>query len=187
MTSNEMLNTVLEDGETVQWSGAPQPYSLFDPSRKGSTYTTLCLAVAWGVLSVGGYYASGVEVKTGLVVFLLAVSGLIIWIPISDKSKVKKLLYAITDKKAIVASQENKDPIILPIADIDDVRVDTADNGNCHVRLGTPVFKVSSRKLPVLAYRGEYDDIDGNKKYKGVVLFNIKAEDGKLIKNLLRK
>lgn len=187
MNVNEKLNQLLENGETIQWSGVPQPYSIFDPSRKASTITTLCVALLWTIISVGGYYASGTEIKTGIVIFFLAISAIIVWMPISDKGRIKKLLYGITDRRVIVTAQENSDPITMPIADIDDIRIDEGDNGNCHVRVGSRVFKASAKKLPGLAYRGEYDDQDGKKKYKGLVLFNVTAKDGKTIESLLKK
>lgn len=187
-TTNEKLSQFLENGETIRWIGASQPYSLFDPSRKISTYITITIALIWTIISIGGYYASGNEIKTGMVIFFLGITAIILFMPLSDKSKIKKLLYAITDKKLIVTSKEGNDTAIqLPIDAIDDFRIDTGDNGNCHVRVGTSVFKAAVRKLPVLAYRGEFDDKDGTKVHKGVVLFNVSAEDGKTIGKLLKK
>ncbi len=190
MIATEKLNKTLEEGEVIRWSGVTQPYSLFDASRKTGTIISLCWALAWAVLSIGGYYAvalsNGAEISKGVIIFCLGVSAIIIWMPISDKSKVKKLSYAVTDKKVVIVSKENDAPIIMPLAAIDDIRIDKGDNGNCHVRVGSPVFKISSRKLPVLAYRGEYVDQDGQKVYKGMGFFIVRAEDGKAISKLLK-
>ncbi|MCC8190266.1 MAG: hypothetical protein LIP77_06455 [Planctomycetes bacterium] len=190
MITDEKLQSILENGETIRWSGNPKPYSLFDESRKRSTIITISVAVATAVILAGGYYAmtvsSGTEMKSGFLLFLLTIGLLIVWGPIADRIKVKKLSYVITDRNVISLSTDNDAPVVLPLADVDAVRVDQGDNGNCHVRLGTAVFRASPKRLPVLAYRGEYDDLDGGKKYKGLVLFNIDAEEGKTVDALLR-
>ena len=189
MINNEKINSVLEKGETIKWSGVPRPYALFDESRKKATIFTLCCAAAWAVLTMGGYYAvtasSGGDVKSGVMIFLLAISLLIIWMPVSDKGKIKKLQYAITDKRVLIVSGENSNQIAMPIAYIDAVRVDKGDNGNCHVMVGSSVFKASPRKLPGLAYLGKYTGESDNKKYTGLVLFNVSDGDGKAASSLL--
>lgn len=189
MIDNEKLNTMLENGETIQWSGVARPYSVFDETRKKGTILSVCIALAWAALSIGGYYAaiasSGAEAKTGLVLFLLAISFFILWMPLSDKGKIKKLLYAITDKRVIIGTSENNPPITMPIADIDAIRLDNADNGNCHVRMGSTVFKAAPRKLPGLAYSGKYIHENDAKKYTGLLFYNVSAEDGKAISTLL--
>lgn len=189
MNDNEKLNSALEQGETIKWSGVPQAYSLFDESRKKSTIFTVCCAAAWAVLSIGGYYAavasSNADIKTGVIVFLLATACLIVWMPISDKGKVKKLTYAVTDKRVLIVSKEDRNPIAMPFSDIDAIRVDKADNGSCNVRVGSSTFKTSLRKLPSLAYLGRFTLENDNKSYTGLALFNVKDEDGKKISNLL--
>ncbi len=185
----EKLNKTLVNGETILWSGAPQPYSLFGKDRKRWTMRTLYWAVAWAIFSVGGYYALavsyGTPISPGVILSLLAVCPIIIWMPVSDKLNVKKLSYAVTDKRAVVVSNSNDASIFMPLANITAIRIDEADNGNCHVRLGSPVLKMSARKLPFLAYRGEYVDQNDTKLYKGLVFFNVRAEDGKAIDKLL--
>ena len=189
MSENTNLHKVLEQGETIRWSGTPQPYSLFDESRKNSTIFTLSLALVVGIFLVGGYYGLSatrdMEIKSGVMIFLIFVPLFIIWMPLADKGKVKKLLYAVTDKRAIVVSGSDSKPITMPLSAVDDIRIDNADNSNCHVRVGSAVFKASTKKLPVLAFRGENDSED-NQTYKGLVFFNVRAEDGKAIHNLLK-
>jgi len=187
MSDNSKLNTVLEEGETLLWSGVPQPYSLFDESHKKSTMITLGWALAWGILLVGGYYTltatKDVEMRTGVMLFCMAVPLFIIGMAVTDKNKVQKLLYAVTDKRAIVLSDK---PIAMRIADIDAIRVDEADNGNCHIRVGSPACKASARKLPIMAFRGEFSGQDNNKVHSGMAFFNVSAEDEKTIRDLLK-
>lgn len=77
------------------------------------------------------------------------------------------------------------DKLALPIADIDAVRTDDADDGNCHIRVGSPTFSTSSRKLPALACRGESSDQD-KEKTTGLVFFNVSGKDAKIIRDLLQ-
>ena len=77
MSTNTNLNDVLEQGETIQWSGTPQPYSLFGETHKKSTITSLCWALAWGIFLMGGYYAltvsQGTEIQKGVMFFCAVV------------------------------------------------------------------------------------------------------------------
>ena len=190
MINNEKLNNALEKGESIKWSGVPRPYSLFDESRKTSTLMYLFWALAWAILSIWGYYAmtasSGAEVKNGGLIFLVGVSILVALMPALDKGKIKKLTYAVTDKKAVIVSRENDSLMSMNLADIDDIRIDKTDNGKCHVRVGSSVFKASAKKLPGLAFRGNFGDHDGKKKYHGLVFFNVTAEDAETIGKLLK-
>ena len=190
MNYNERLNKFLEEGETVRWSGKPQPYGLFDETHKTSTVISLCWALLWGAILVGGYYwvsvSQGQEIKKGIMLFCAAIPIMLAWGPITDKNNVKKLLFAVTDKKVMVVPSETETACIMRIADIDELRLEKTANGNCHVRLGSPVFKASARKLPVLAFRGEFDIEDNKKAYKGLVFYNVSAEDGNAICDFLK-
>ena len=187
MSDNTKLNEALDQGEVIVWSGTPQAYSLFGESYKKSTMITLGLALAWAVILVGGYYAltvsNNVEIQKGVMLFCIGVPIFIIGMAISDKNKIQKLAYAVTDKRAIVLSEK---PISMRLADIDDVRIEKADDGNCHVRVGSPTFKTSMRKLPVLAYRGEFGGQGSDSSCNGLVFFNVSAEDERKIRDLLK-
>ena len=192
MQNDERLSKskLLEEGEVVRWSSAPQPYGLFDETHKTSTVISLCWALAWGIILIGGYYYTCVsqnqEIKKGVMIFCAAIPAMIAWSPVADRNNIKKLLYAITDKKVIVISSEADKACTMSIDDIDRVRVEKTVNGNCHVRVASPVFKTSARKLPGLAFRGEFDNINNNKIYKGLVFYNVSAEDGNTIRGLLK-
>ncbi|MDL2272617.1 hypothetical protein LJC23_06260 [Desulfovibrio sp. OttesenSCG-928-I05] len=186
MSDNTRLNSILEPGERIVWSGVPQAYSLFGASHKKSTMITLCWALGWAILLVGGYYAlataKNVEIKTGVMAFFIAVPVLVVGMAIADKGKVAKLLYAVTDKRAIILSEA---PISMTIADIDAIRIDPADDDNSHIRVGSTTFTTSAKKLPFLAYRGEKMP-DSDKTYRGMVFFNVNAKDAKTLRDLLQ-
>ena len=190
MHYNEKLNKFLEEGEIIRWSGAPKPYALFDETHKTSTIISLCWALLWGIILIGGYYAltvsHGQEIKKGVMAICAAITLMILWSPIADKNNIKKLLYAVTDKKAVIVSKEDDRACTMRIADIDELRADKTGNGNCHVRAGSSVFKASARKLIGLACRGEFDMDNNEKIFKGLVFYNVSAEDGATICKLLK-
>ena len=190
MQNNEKLSKLLEEGEAVRWSGTPQPYGLFDETHKTSTMISLFWALFWGIILVGGYYAStvksGQEIQKGVMFFCAIIPIAVAWSPIGDKNYIKKLLYAVTDKKVIVVSPETSNSFIMNIAGIDGVRVEKTKNGNCHIKVGSPVFKASAKKLLGLAIRGETDNEGNDKICKGLVFYNVSAEDGNAICGLLK-
>ena len=191
MSNGDSREKLLEEGDLVRWSGAPQPYGIFDEAHKTSTLVTLCWAVSWGILLIGGYYAFCVsrylEVKTVVMVICVAVPLLIAWSPVGDRNNVKKLLYTVTDKKIIVASSEASKEYVLPIADIGVMRIEKAGDDTCHLRFGSPTFKASTKKLLALAVRGEFKVLKNDEKvYTGLVFYNISAGDGDVICDLLK-
>ena len=190
MRDNEIFNKFLEEGETVRWSAAPQPYGLFDETHKTSTLISLCWALAWGIFLVGGYYwlsvSQGQEIRKGIMAFCAVIPLMLAWGPVTDKNNVKKLRYAVTDKKIIVVYSDTDKAFTMNTADVDELRFEKTVNGNCHLRLGSPVFKVSARKLTGLAFRGEFDTEGNDKIYKGLVFYNLSAEDGNAIHTLLK-
>jgi hypothetical protein len=184
----------LDEGEAVEWSGPPQPYTLLDEGHKTATYLSWFWAAVWGIFLVGGYYAlclsRELEIKTSAMVICAVVPLFILWGPAGDKGRIKKLLYAITNKRVLVVTEGaagSDKPCIMPLSAIGTVRVERADQGTCHLRLGVSTFKTPARKLPALAVRGNFESNDSNEKiYNGLVLYNISDSDGEKACALLK-
>ena len=190
MQDSEMFSKILKEGETMRWSGTPRPYGLFDETHKTSTLISLCWALAWGILLVGGYYAlsvsQGQEIRKGVMFFCAIIPIMVACGPITDKGNIKKLRYPVTDKRLIITSAgETGKECAMDVTDVDEWRVEKTANGNCHVRIGSKIFKASARKLISLATHGDYDMKGNDKIYKGLVLYNLSAEDGDTIYNIL--
>ena len=179
-----------DEKEYIRWNGAPQPYQLLDKAHKGGTFVSLAWALAWAIFLIGGYYALCItqsqEVKSGVMIICVVIPLVLAWGPLGDKNRVKKLEYAVTDRKIIVVSSGREDGCILFLSDLDAVRIEKAGNGNCHCRLGSSTFKASARKLPTLAVRGDFEVKDGKKVYTGLVFYNVSTDDGKAIRDLLK-
>jgi len=189
MHDNEKLNKVLEEGESVRWCGIPQPYDLFDETHKTSTLISLCLPLVCGIIFIGGYYAfnvsRGYETQNGVMIVIAAVCVMIAWGSIGDITKVKNLLYAVTDRRVVIISGSGDKACSMRIADIDGVRIEHTAKGNCHIRVGSSVFAASARKLPHLACHGKFDIKGDNKIYNGLVMYNVSAEDENVLRGLL--
>jgi hypothetical protein len=190
MPNGDNGGKLIAEEDIIRWSGSPQPYGVFDEGHKISTLVTLCWAVSWGILLIGGYYAfcvaRNLEIKTVVMIVCIAIPLLIAWAPVGDKNNVKKLLYKVTDKKITVTPSEGSREHALPISDIDLIRVEKAGEGTCHVRFGSATFKASAKKLIILAIRGEYKVQKDEKIYTGLVFYNISSSDGDVICDLLK-
>ena len=96
MYDNKRLNQFLEEGEIIRWSGTPQPYSIFDETHRTSTLTSLCWALVWEIILVGGYYilcaSKGIEIKEGIMIFCVVFPLLLAWRPVTRKNNIKKLM-----------------------------------------------------------------------------------------------
>jgi hypothetical protein len=194
MSIDSDLEKWLDEGEAVQWSGSPQPYGLLDEGHKTATLISWFWAAAWGIFLVGGYYAlcisRNLEIKTSAMVICAIVPLFIFWSPTGDKNRIKKLRYAITNKRILVVaagSTGSDKPCTLPLTAIGTVRVEKAGKETCNLRLGPSTFRASARKLPALAIRGNFDTNANNERiYNGLVFYNIINGDGEAAGDLLK-
>jgi hypothetical protein len=190
MNDNEIFKKTLEEGESIKLSCSPQPYGLLDETHKKQTLTSWMWALALGIVLIGGYvwmcFSRGVELKAGVVVICAIIALVIAWSPLADKKGIKKLRFAITDKRVITANQEGDKIYSLVISDIDAARMERANNDTRHFRLGSSTFDTPLKKLPAIALNGKYETNDNVKTYTGLVFYNISASDGEKIYDLLK-
>jgi hypothetical protein len=194
MSVSKDVEKWLDEGEVVEWSGPPQPYRLLDEGHKTGTLISWFWALAWGAFLIGGYYSLCVsrdlEIKTSAMVICAVIPLFIFWSPVGDKNRIKKLRYALTNKKVLIVTEDaasSDKPCVLPLTAIEAARVEKTDEGTCSLRLGSSTFKTSARKLPSLAIRGNFELSDGNEKtYNGLVFYNIRDEDGDAVCELLK-
>ena len=187
MYDNEKLNQFLEEGETIKWSGIPQPYGLFDETHRISTIIPLCCAVVCAIIIAVGYciycVSKGIDIKEGFMVFCALIPLVVAYRAVTGKNNIKKLIYAVTDKRVVIASKDKDKPCTMRIGDIDGLRSEEAGNGNYHIRIGSPMFKASAKRLSSLACDGKADAQDA---VIGTVFYNVSGDDEKVICNLLK-
>jgi hypothetical protein len=188
---NEWLKKILEEGETVRWDGSARPYGLFDEAHRSATAMSVVWALLVGALLTGGYVwlcaSRDIELTSGVVVFCLVISLLILWRPVSNKKFISGMKYAVTDRRLIAFSTKSDRVQIVPLPALDAARLVRAGAGTCHVLLGTPAVKASAKKLPALAIYGQDAEGEGNVKTpKGMVFYNINADAGSAVHALLK-
>ena len=189
MQNSENIEHLLDNDETVRWTGKPQSYSVLDETNKTSTLKNWFLAAILAALLNGGYYmlciSSGLDFKMLFLVFSIGVPLFVFMNPIFERNGVKKQIYAITNKKVITYS-EGADPQILALDKIDAVRVEKAAGSNCHMRLGSSTFNTPTGKLRTSTIKGIYDDDSNNKKYyTGLIFYNLGITDSEAVCGLL--
>ncbi|MDR1137950.1 MAG: hypothetical protein LBK91_06465 [Synergistaceae bacterium] len=189
MADNDVFKKTLAEGESVKWSGSAMPYGLLDEAHKKQTLTAWMWALAVGVVLVGGYvwmcFSRDVELKMGVVLICAVIPLVIAWSPAADKKSVKKLRYAITNRRAITAYSDADKVHSIAISDIDAARMERAGSGTCHLRLGSSTFGAPLKKLLAIALNGNYETKESGKIYTGLVFYNINAGDEKKIYDLL--
>jgi hypothetical protein len=188
---NDRLREILEKDETIRWSGAAQPYEIFDEAHKSSTLSSIAWGVAVGVILIGGYLwlcaSRNIEVKNVIIFFALGFALLILWSPISNKKHLARMRYAVTDQRVIALSSGIGKAFAMPLPALDAVRILQAGPGTCHILFGSSVGKVSGKKLLSLTMHGR--DVEGEDKVKiskGMVFYNISAEAGNALRVLLQ-
>jgi hypothetical protein len=185
------LREVLEKDETVRWSGPTQPYGIFDEAHKRSTLVSIAWGLAVGIILTGGYLwlcaSRNIEVKNVVLIFTLGFALLIVWGPISNKKRLAGMRYALTDKRVIAFATGIGKALVMSLSALDAVRIVQAAPGTCHILLGSPVAKASGKKLLALTMYGR--DAEGEDKVKvskGMVFYNLSAEDGNTLRVLLQ-
>jgi hypothetical protein len=189
--SDNRLQEILEKDETIRWSGAAQPYGIFDDVHKSSTFTSIAWGVAVGVVLIGGYLwlcaSRNIEVKNIIIIFALGFSLLILWSPISNKKHLARMRFAITDKRVIALATGIGKAFAMSLPSLDAVHIVQAGPGTCHILFGSSVAKASGKKLLSLTMHGR--DPEGEDKVKiskGMVFYNISAEAGNTLRALLQ-
>jgi hypothetical protein len=190
MADRDVFKKVLEEGESIKLCCPSQSYELFDEEHKKQTTAAWTWALALGIILVGGYiwlcYSRNIELKAIIIVICAAIPLAMAWSPAADKKNIKKLRYAITDRRAITASTDGDKAHSMAISDIDAARLERAGIGTCHLRLGSPTLNMPLKKLPSMALNGKYETLNTTKIYTGLVFYNISTSEGEEIYNILK-
>jgi hypothetical protein len=190
MTDNDICRKALEKGELMKLSCSPRPYELLDEAHKKQTIASWIWALGVGIVLIGGYaglcFYMDVELKPGAIIICAIIPLAMAWGPVGDKKNMKKLRYAITNKRVITANIDGNKIHSLAISDIDAARLERSGNETSHLRFGSSTFSAPLKKLPDIALNGKYETKDSEKTYTGLVFYNISEGDGKEIYDLLK-
>lgn len=184
--NDRKLQEVLNDGESVQWQGRAEPFSLTGGKNK-KKYLTRCLISAVCFIVITAAYALLVSSSERanfsyvLVAVVAVVCLYVALLPKIDARKVmKKCSYYITDQRYIEII-DSKEVLALPRKDVN-VKVMDAEDGCITIALGAAVGKPEKKYL-VATIAGVKDS--DTEKTIGVVFYNVK--DGKRLRELLGK
>ena len=131
-------------------------------------------------------FSRNIELKAMIIVICAAIPLAMAWSPAADQKNIKKLRYAITDRRAITASTDGDKAHSMAISDIDAARLERAGIGTCHLRLGSSTLNMPLKKLPSAAVNGRYDTSNTAKNCTGLVFYNISKSEGEEMYNMLK-
>lgn len=106
---NEELNNALEKGENLLWSGGVASFKIFEGQRKGQLLKSIVITLAITIAIIAGYLAAirstGADVMPALIIIILLLGLFAAFSIIMDAGKVRKQIYAVTDRRILVLSQ----------------------------------------------------------------------------------
>jgi len=169
------LNTLLEDGEQILWAGRPDPGKFMDGQNRryntrwfiitGAIFAAILIALAAGtVRSQTGFF----NVFT---LFILLIGAVVIASPYSAYRKLRKVVYAVTNRRILVSSSETS-RFVLDLDMADSVSVLPGDGQNATLCIGSPTAKIKPHKLRDCGSMGfRFDKDNGSLVYP--VFYNI--------------
>lgn len=106
------IKSLLKDDEKLLWCGKPEPFVTSDAEYKGKTKSSLIFwAIICGIieacyLSIAA--TAGKSVNILIVLAIILFCGMFVFIRISEAGRVRKLIYALTDKNIILKGKTTK-------------------------------------------------------------------------------
>jgi hypothetical protein len=185
MMENEKATAALDkaiiEGESIQWKATPQDYKLSDADHKKETQRYFIIAIACAIVLNGIFlfYCFGTAEGKFNAVPLAFTLGIPLWFimePIRDRGEIRRLLYAITDKRIIVIGVQYN-AISIPLEKFNFIHTEPNKEGNVHILLGGEEFKIAGRKLISCAARGYETTRGESSTLTGLVFYNLNKAD----------
>ena len=172
---SEKLKEFLTEDEKILWEGHPVPFKIMEKPYKTKLMVSWTVVILAALAAAIGFITSGLagEGETSKTVIILAVIAFIplacIVLPIMNKSKIEKSTYLLTNKRAIVETEDNI--LAMEIDERTPYKVEKMENGAEILYMGTATKKPMSKSRHVaLSGLSEADD----KVTDGVVFYSIK-------------
>ena len=173
---NDALKGILNENETLKWTGSPENIKLTDSANKTKVMIYFGIALVWVILSIVLYIPFALKTgNTGIqlvivLVIMDCIPILLVTSPIREMLGLRKSRYYITDKRVIVQGTDRVMSMVLN--DGLRVRTEKSEGGLGHVLIGTAGDKKPS------AYRvtAVYGDLD-EKTVTGLAFYNIREAE----------
>ena len=178
--NDELLHSILEDGETVKWKGQSEKYQILtDESKKGLYIRwAICIAaiILWAIYcivfrNIDG--ASGFALAISMILIILFF-GYMAFIPMLDRKKIiEKNSYYITDRRAIFLDGTDHQYIM----NLYGIKAEflPAEEGNTTLLLRNDASQKMPKSLRTIAWKPLRDEYAGG-LISDMVFYNIKGE-----------
>lgn len=179
--NEQMMQSVLEEGETIRWGGTTEPYRVFTKeSKKGLLLRWgICIAgiVLWAIYCIVGRNidgASGFALVISMILVILFF-GYMAYVPFLDKKKmVQKNSYYLTDRRAIfLDGTDHTYAMNLYGAKVDFL---PAEDGNTTLLLRKSPEQNIPKAIRTIAWQPIRDDYSGL-GVTDMVFYNVKKDD----------
>ncbi|MBQ9031240.1 MAG: hypothetical protein IJ106_07285 [Parasporobacterium sp.] len=178
----DQFTPLLEKGESVKWTGKPEPFEVIEGYNRKSLYLRWVLTVILGIAFLVWYilYAtshSDVPLSWLIIVGVLAIMAFIILRPFVDARTLrKKRLYAVTDKRLLIY-QDYSTFYAANLEDIDEIRIVRKGNGLSDVIFGEPAVKKPYSQIRITAIVPVKGEGEKENTILGMAFYNIKNAD----------
>ena len=174
---DELLKTSLEPGEQLLWSGQAEPFETLDVvyKKRFTIVTAVCALVA--VLLIIGYIiiAREVGVKLLFILLILALTAIAPLNVISDAGKLRKTLYAVTDRRLITVREAVRS---VAYDKIQEAALRKDEAGHTSLLCGVDALKGKPWKLRECAVLGPRFDPEDDSTCQGFVFYAVQDVDG---------
>ena len=191
----QIFESVLEDGEYVEWVGRTKPFPLIDATNKKRILERWIGCVAFAIILIVAYFISisnsSAEVMIGVPVVIVCAAILVAIMPLLDKKALeKKVVYSLTNNRALVhkaGSSGDGGYFSISLDSSADVKIISKNGGVSDVLFGAAAVNAPEQKLRRIALIPKVNEESEKEKTTGIVFYNIDDVDVKKIKELLDK
>lgn len=177
----DQLVPILDPGESVEWTGKPEPFHVMEPNNKKALYLRWILSAVIGVILIVLYsvYSSVRSDMEFMIIVPLIIAAVVVFIiirPVADaRTIMKKRTYAVTSQRVLVYENENTHPS-MPLDGIDQVRFIRKEGGTADVVFGSAVSTRWPNSLRSAAVVSEKNPEKSN-QIEGMVFYNVKNSE----------
>jgi hypothetical protein len=178
--NERMIETLLEEGETIEWRGVTEPYHVFSDESKKSLFIRwgICIAgiVLWAIYCIVFHDIEGANSFALVLSMILVVLffAYLSYMPFQDKKKiVGKNSYYLTNRRAIYLDGSDHSFVM----NLYGVKADflAAEDGNLTLLLRNSADRKIPKTIRMIAWRPIRDDYAGG-IVTDMVFYNVKKD-----------
>ena len=176
---DDRIKKLLKADEHVRWIGKAEKDPFLNDSNRSSMILrwVLTAVIAVGLSVLYAVYCSNKAIPYywAVNIFTIGVPLYIAVLPYMDHKRLRKVIYAITDRRVIVSANDNRAYDML-LSHVDSIQISRGIGGTTLI-LGSAVANASENKLRVLSLYGKMDEVCGKERTVGAALYNLADAD----------